>query len=83
MDRDTRWERVELAWNALVAGTGVVSDQDAVDAVKAAYERGETDEFIKPIVLSWWQDLNITMLLRVQLWLIGVCTCECVPAITD
>jgi 2,3-bisphosphoglycerate-independent phosphoglycerate mutase len=52
MDRDTRWERVQLAWQALVAGEGVLSFAHPVDAVKAAYDLGETDEFIKPIVLT-------------------------------
>ena len=51
MDRDTRWERVEVAWKSLVAGVGKRSTKSPVDAVQAAYDRGETDEFIKPIVL--------------------------------
>ena len=50
MDRDNRWERVELAWQALVNGRGVTA-ADPVQAVVDAYDRGETDEFIKPIVL--------------------------------
>lgn len=50
MDRDTRWERVEKAWGAIVAGQGVVA-VDPVAAVNDAYQREETDEFIKPIVL--------------------------------
>ncbi|MHB8791293.1 MAG: 2,3-bisphosphoglycerate-independent phosphoglycerate mutase [Desulfobulbaceae bacterium] len=51
MDRDTRWDRVEHAWNALVAGKGV-SASDPVQAVEDAYGREETDEFIKPVVLQ-------------------------------
>jgi 2,3-bisphosphoglycerate-independent phosphoglycerate mutase len=51
MDRDTRWDRVEQAWKALVAGTGVGAT-DPVQAVEDAYRRGETDEFIKPVVLQ-------------------------------
>ncbi|UCD65411.1 MAG: 2,3-bisphosphoglycerate-independent phosphoglycerate mutase [Deltaproteobacteria bacterium] len=50
MDRDKRWERVKVAWQAIVDGQGV-SGHDPVQAMKDAYERGETDEFIKPIVL--------------------------------
>ncbi|MFA7454738.1 MAG: 2,3-bisphosphoglycerate-independent phosphoglycerate mutase [Desulfobulbaceae bacterium] len=50
MDRDTRWDRVEKAWDALTAGIGVKS-ADPVLAVKEAYLRGENDEFIKPIVM--------------------------------
>jgi len=50
MDRDTRWERVKVAWEAIVDGQGVPG-RDPVQAVKDAYHRGETDEFIRPIVL--------------------------------
>jgi 2,3-bisphosphoglycerate-independent phosphoglycerate mutase len=50
MDRDKRWERVKVAWQALVDGQGVWG-RDPVQAVKDAYHRGETDEFIRPIVL--------------------------------
>jgi 2,3-bisphosphoglycerate-independent phosphoglycerate mutase len=50
MDRDTRWERVKVAWQAIVDGQGVPG-RDPVQAVKDAYHRGETDEFIRPIVL--------------------------------
>ncbi len=50
MDRDNRWDRIRLAWQALVDGKGVVAD-DPIAAVEDAYERGETDEFIKPMVL--------------------------------
>ena len=50
MDRDTRWERVKVAWQAIVEGQGVLG-RDPVQAVKDAYHRGETDEFIKPVVL--------------------------------
>ncbi|WP_455204555.1 2,3-bisphosphoglycerate-independent phosphoglycerate mutase [Kaarinaea lacus] len=50
MDRDNRWERTELAWRAYVLGKGrgVTS---AVSAIESAYAMGETDEFIKPVVL--------------------------------
>lgn len=47
MDRDKRFERVEQAWKMLVDGEGIAVD-DPVQAVKDAYESGETDEFIKP-----------------------------------
>ena len=52
MDRDNRWQRLKLAWDALVAGEGVLGQADPVAAIKAAYQRQETDEFIKPIVLQ-------------------------------
>jgi 2,3-bisphosphoglycerate-independent phosphoglycerate mutase len=51
MDRDKRWERVEKAYNAVVCGKADYYATSAVAAVQAAYERGETDEFIKPTVL--------------------------------
>ena len=50
MDRDTRWERVKVAWQALVNGRGETA-ADPAQAVRDAYERGESDEFIKPIIL--------------------------------
>ncbi|MFC1837235.1 2,3-bisphosphoglycerate-independent phosphoglycerate mutase [Thermodesulfobacteriota bacterium] len=50
MDRDKRWNRVEVAWQAIVDGQGIAAN-DPVQAVQNAYDRGETDEFIKPIVL--------------------------------
>lgn len=51
MDRDNRWERVHKAWQALVDGEGFKA-KEPVRAVRDAYARGETDEFIKPIVLE-------------------------------
>lgn len=50
MDRDKRWDRVHIAWQALVDGVGVMA-LDPVAAVDAAYGRGETDEFIKPTII--------------------------------
>ena len=52
MDRDKRWDRTKLAWDAIVLGRGPTSDASAPEAVKARYEAGETDEFLKPIILS-------------------------------
>lgn len=51
MDRDERWERTERALAAVVAGEGEHA-ADPVEAVRASYERGVTDEFIEPIVLG-------------------------------
>jgi 2,3-bisphosphoglycerate-independent phosphoglycerate mutase len=50
MDRDTRWDRVEKGWQAMVDGQGETAT-DPVLAVEAAYSRDETDEFIKPTVI--------------------------------
>ncbi|TDI44055.1 MAG: 2,3-bisphosphoglycerate-independent phosphoglycerate mutase [Acidobacteria bacterium] len=51
MDRDQRWERVEKHWRALVLGEGLQA-ADPVAAVDEAYARGETDEFIRPTVMT-------------------------------
>jgi 2,3-bisphosphoglycerate-independent phosphoglycerate mutase len=50
MDRDQRWERTDRALAAITQGVGEVAD-DPVEAVRASYERGVTDEFIEPVVL--------------------------------
>src|SRR6478752_308546 len=49
MDRDNRWERVELAYRALVHGESETRTADPVATLNASYEAGVTDEFIKPI----------------------------------
>ncbi|MCD4844178.1 MAG: 2,3-bisphosphoglycerate-independent phosphoglycerate mutase [Methanosarcinales archaeon] len=51
MDRDNRWERVRLAYDALTQGTGEMS-HSAKDAVSDAYERGENDEFVRPTIIN-------------------------------
>jgi 2,3-bisphosphoglycerate-independent phosphoglycerate mutase len=51
MDRDTRWDRVARAHDALVAGRGLAAGS-AREAIEAAYARGEGDEFIQPTVIS-------------------------------
>ncbi len=50
MDRDKRWERVKVAYDAMVAGVGEVTSTNVVDAIQASYDADVTDEFIKPIV---------------------------------
>jgi 2,3-bisphosphoglycerate-independent phosphoglycerate mutase len=50
MDRDKRWDRTEKAYRLYTHGEGV-PETDPVAAVEAAYGRGETDEFIKPVTL--------------------------------
>ena len=49
MDRDRRWERTRQAYDAMVHGVGVPVEHPVL-AVQAAYQRGETDEFIHPLV---------------------------------
>lgn len=51
MDRDKRWERVSLAWKAMVKAEGV-QVASAEEALLANYEKGVTDEFILPSVIS-------------------------------
>lgn len=50
MDRDKRWERVKLAYDALVNGVGETA-ADGISAVQQAYSHNITDEFIKPTVI--------------------------------
>jgi 2,3-bisphosphoglycerate-independent phosphoglycerate mutase len=47
MDRDKRWDRVSLAYDAISLGTGIPA-RSAADALLEAYEAGENDEFVKP-----------------------------------
>jgi len=49
MDRDSRWERTQRAFDAIVAGDGRKTE-DVIAAVQASYDAGVTDEFIEPIV---------------------------------
>lgn len=51
MDRDKRWERVEKAYLAIACGEGEKA-KSAVDAVKASYEAGKTDEFVIPVAIG-------------------------------
>ncbi len=51
MDRDTRWERTKLAYDAIVHGRGLHADS-AAEAIEASYAREETDEFVKPTVIG-------------------------------
>jgi 2,3-bisphosphoglycerate-independent phosphoglycerate mutase len=50
MDRDKRWERVELAYNAMVLSKGE-ENTSAIEAVKSAYNDNKTDEFVLPTVI--------------------------------
>jgi 2,3-bisphosphoglycerate-independent phosphoglycerate mutase len=51
MDRDTRWERVKLAYDAIVHAQGQAT-ASAGEAIEASYEDGVTDEFVKPTVIG-------------------------------
>ena len=51
MDRDNRWERVELAYNAIVLGQGETATS-AVEAIENSYKDNKTDEFVLPCVIT-------------------------------
>lgn len=51
MDRDKRWERVEVGMKGLVTGEGEDSS-DPLQTIKERYEKDETDEFLKPIIVG-------------------------------
>jgi 2,3-bisphosphoglycerate-independent phosphoglycerate mutase len=52
MDRDRRWDRTKLAWDAIVLGLGNRPRAPISEVIQERYRAGETDEFLKPVVLS-------------------------------
>jgi len=52
MDRDNRWDRVQLAYDMYTQGTAQYHASNGVEALLASYERGEHDEFVKDVVLG-------------------------------
>ncbi|HJS34462.1 MAG TPA: 2,3-bisphosphoglycerate-independent phosphoglycerate mutase [Pseudoxanthomonas sp.] len=52
MDRDKRWDRVRLAWDAMVEASSDHHATSGVEALEAAYARGENDEFVLPTVID-------------------------------
>ena len=52
MDRDNRWERIEKAYRAMVHGDAEAKFADPVAAIRASYEKGVTDEFVIPAVIT-------------------------------
>ena len=57
MDRDHRWDRVELGYDAIVHGVGERA-ADATAAIEAAYARGEDDEFVRPTVIGGYTGIH-------------------------
>ncbi|MDF2868395.1 MAG: hypothetical protein K0S11_1865, partial [Gammaproteobacteria bacterium] len=51
MDRDNRWDRVQAAYDLLTQGKGLYQAQTAEAGLELAYQRGETDEFVKPTAI--------------------------------
>jgi len=50
MDRDRRWDRTKLAWDAIVLASGARPKVSVPEAIRQRYHAGETDEFLKPMV---------------------------------
>lgn len=61
MDRDKRWERVKVAYDALTKGIGEKST-NALEAIKESYNNGVTDEFIKPIIICNAQNEPVSLI---------------------
>lgn len=61
MDRDNRWERVELAYDLLTQAQGEYQAESAVAGLAAAYARDENDEFVKPTVIRKAGDSDSAM----------------------
>lgn len=51
MDRDKRWERIQLALDGVIEGNGEATE-DPVAVIQSRYAKGENDEFLKPIVVN-------------------------------
>lgn len=60
MDRDNRWDRVEKAYNALTLGEGL-QEKSASDAIQHSYDRGETDEFVQPTLITDASDTPVAL----------------------
>ena len=52
MDRDNRWERIEQSYNAIYHGHAAYSAVNPLEALAAAYERDESDEFVSPVTIG-------------------------------
>ena len=57
MDRDKRWERVQLAYDMLTK-PGVICTESAEEGVRGRYEKGETDEFVKPFSMPRFKGIR-------------------------
>ena len=58
MDRDHRWERVQSAYDLLTQGTAEYRARTAVEGLRAAYARGESDEFVKATAIDGASGMN-------------------------
>jgi len=55
MDRDKRWDRTQIAYDAIVNAKWVYGADDVIEWIKECHNVWETDEFIRPIVWSWYE----------------------------
>ena len=58
MDRDNRWDRVEKAYNLIVNGKGDYQYDSLEPAIKDAYKRNETDEFVSPTIVGNYKGIE-------------------------
>ncbi|MGB9613392.1 MAG: 2,3-bisphosphoglycerate-independent phosphoglycerate mutase [Candidatus Margulisiibacteriota bacterium] len=58
MDRDTAWNKTLTALKALVKGEGEYRASSAEEAIKSSYQRGQTDEFIRPTIIGDYQGMS-------------------------
>lgn len=61
MDRDKRWDRVQVAYDLLTEGKAFFDAPDAISGLKAAYARGETDEFVKATAIHATHEKPVTI----------------------
>lgn len=61
MDRDKRWERVKLAYDAMVKGMGTVTS-DVLQTIQNSYDLDITDEFLKPIICKGDNQLPVALI---------------------
>jgi len=52
MDRDNRWERIDKAYRAMIHGDSEAKFTDPIAAIRSSYEKGVTDEFVVPVVIT-------------------------------
>ncbi len=58
MDRDKRWDRVKKAWDAMVNSDAMYTSNSAIEALRAAYEREENDEFVSPTAIGDYSGIH-------------------------
>ena len=59
MDRDKRWDRNKLAWDAIVLGRGEQCTCTPAEYVEQCYAKGETDEFLKPAIFAYGNEQRV------------------------